>query len=122
MSVTAASAAGDMVIDVEHWTGSAAGFTIGGSQTQQWKQSNATLLGASTTAAGAASVTMSSTVTSSAAWEIGAVSINAAPVATSVVFAQQPSNVTAGVADQPVDHCGCGGPVRRTSSPRTAPT
>jgi plastocyanin len=101
MSIAASSAAGDTVIDVEHWTGSASGYAIGSGQTSQWKLTNATLLGASTTAAGAVSATMGSTVTSSAQWEIGAVSIEAAAVASQVVYHQQPSSVTAGVADSP---------------------
>jgi len=102
MSVTAASAAGDTVIDVEHWTGSAPGYTLGNGQTYQWAFSNSTLLGASTTAAGAPSVTMSSTVSTSAEWDMGAVSIHAATtVASQVAYSVQPSNATAGVADSP---------------------
>ncbi len=86
-SVNVTSAPGELVIDAENWDGSAAGYTLGVGQSLVWSQTNTSNTGTSTTEAGAASVTMSSTVTSSAQWEIGAVSIkpvaNSAPTITS---------------------------------------
>ncbi len=101
MSVAVSSFTGDMVIDSELWNGNPSGYTIGGGQTQQWTQTNTSLRGVSTTATGAASVTMSSSVSTSSNWEIGAVSVHGLPVATKLAYVQQPSNVTAGVANSP---------------------
>ncbi|MBI9087201.1 MAG: DUF2341 domain-containing protein, partial [Desulfobacterales bacterium] len=76
-SVVVSSATNDLVIDAENWDNSPAGYTVGAGQTQQWTQTSVAQRGVSTTEAGAASVTMSSTVSSSAQWEVGAVSIRA---------------------------------------------
>ncbi|MFO0941658.1 MAG: LamG-like jellyroll fold domain-containing protein, partial [Pirellulales bacterium] len=78
-SVNVTSATGDLVIDVTNWETNPSGYTIGAGQTQSWTVTNATSRAVSTTEAGAASVTMSSTVSASNQWEIGAVSIQAAP-------------------------------------------
>ena len=84
MSVVASSAAGDLVIDSERWDNNPSGYTVGSGQTQQWTQTQFSGRGVATTEAGAASVTMSSSVSSFQQWEIGAVSIraysNSAPV------------------------------------------
>jgi hypothetical protein len=103
MSTSVLSGTGDEVLDVEQWTGTGAGYTIGGGQTSQWSLSNSTLLGVSTTATGASTVTMGSTVTSSAEWTIGAVSVQTATVgaAAQLAFVQEPSNGTAGVNISP---------------------
>jgi hypothetical protein len=77
-SVTATSMNGNLVIDVTNWDNNPVGFTIGSGQTQEWTQTSAVERGVSTTKAGATSVTMSSTVSASNQWEIGAVSIKAA--------------------------------------------
>ncbi|MEQ1592678.1 MAG: tandem-95 repeat protein [Thiobacillaceae bacterium] len=78
-SVNVVSTPGDQVLDVQYWKGTTT-TTDGAGQTAQWAQGAiSTLLGGSTIKAGAAMVTMSGTNASSAQWEIGAVSIMAAP-------------------------------------------
>ncbi len=77
-SVIVTSATGELVLDITNWTANPAGYTTGAGQTAVWNLTNATHRGVSTTEAGAATVTMSSTVSSSQQWEIGAVSIRAA--------------------------------------------
>lgn len=75
--VTAASAAGDQVIDAHYWLGAPTGGAPGTGQTISWWQSIGSMVGGSTVKAGAASVDMSGVSTSSTQWEIGAVSIKA---------------------------------------------
>lgn len=86
-SVTVTSATGDLVIDAQYWQGIPTGGAVGASQTLLWELQNANLTGGSTSETGATSVVMSGSFTSSAQWEIGAVSIkaatNIAPVITS---------------------------------------
>ncbi|WP_445372870.1 putative Ig domain-containing protein [Methylomonas sp. HW2-6] len=77
-SVTAASATGDLVIDAQYWQGIPSGGAVGSGQTLLWQRQNAVLTGGSTSEAGAASVVMSGSFSSSAQWEIAAVSIKAA--------------------------------------------
>jgi len=73
-SVTAASAAGELVIDAQYWKNTTANI-VGAGQTSQWSASNVTMLGGSTSEPGAASVIMTGTCGASSQWEIGAVSI-----------------------------------------------
>ncbi|HQQ32628.1 MAG TPA: DUF4347 domain-containing protein, partial [Methylophilus sp.] len=77
-SVTVASAVGDLVIDSQYWQGTAGTGTPGAGQTVIWYQTQAAMIGGSSTEAGAASVVMSGTFTNSSQWEMGAVSIKAA--------------------------------------------
>ncbi|HMP70456.1 MAG TPA: DUF4347 domain-containing protein, partial [Pirellulaceae bacterium] len=91
-SVNVSSATGNLVLDVTNWNGNPAGYSIGAGQTATWNLTNATHRGVSTTEAGAATVTMSSTVSSSAQYEIGAISINA--TSNSVVVANNDSYIT----------------------------
>ncbi|WP_186289687.1 cadherin-like domain-containing protein [Methylomonas koyamae] len=77
-SVTVASASGDLVIDSQYWQGIPSGGAVGSGQTLLWQRQNAVLTGGSTSEAGAASVVMSGSFSSSAQWEIAAVSIKAA--------------------------------------------
>ncbi len=77
-SVTVSSVAGDLVIDAQYWKDTSANL-VGAGQISQWSASNATMLGGSTTETGAATVTMTGTSGASSQWEIGAVSIKAAP-------------------------------------------
>jgi hypothetical protein len=77
-SVDVSSATGDLVIDVQNWANNPAGYAVGTGQSPQWTETTVAQRGTSTTEAGAASVTMSSTVSASSQWEIGAVSIQAA--------------------------------------------
>ncbi|MFI3186795.1 MAG: DUF4347 domain-containing protein [Methylococcaceae bacterium] len=85
-SVTVASATGDVVMDVQYWVNTGANI-VGAGQTSQWSRTTTdnSMLGGSTTEAGAASVTMSSAVNTSSQWEIGAVSIKAAAANSSPV-------------------------------------
>ncbi|MBS1213614.1 MAG: hypothetical protein H6R26_2231, partial [Proteobacteria bacterium] len=83
-SVTVTSAAGDLVIDAQYWRNTSANM-VGAGQTLQWSASNATMLGGSTSEAGATSVTMTGTCGASSQWEIGAVSIRASPVSTTTL-------------------------------------
>jgi uncharacterized repeat protein (TIGR01451 family) len=76
-SVTAVSAVGDEVLDVQYWKGAPTGGAPGAGQTINWWQSSGVMIGGSTVIAGAASVSMTGTFTSSTQWEIGAVSIKA---------------------------------------------
>ncbi len=78
-SVVVQSGTGEVVIDITNWDNNPGGYTIGAGQTAVWNLTNSTHRGVSTTEAGAATVTMSSTVSTSQQWEIGAVSIKAAP-------------------------------------------
>ncbi|MCA9061772.1 MAG: DUF4347 domain-containing protein, partial [Planctomycetaceae bacterium] len=75
-SVNVSSATGDLVIDVQYWQGITTS-TDGGGQSDNWRNSNATMLGVSTQEAGASTVTMSGTSASSTQWNIGAISIHA---------------------------------------------
>ncbi|TXH81226.1 DUF4347 domain-containing protein, partial [Thauera aminoaromatica] len=75
-SVTVAdSVAGDLVIDVQSWAGQPTGGSVGPGQTLNWSQANTSITGTSTREAGAPSVVMSGSFTSSAQWVIGAVAI-----------------------------------------------
>jgi hypothetical protein len=94
-SIVVTSTTNDVVIDVVNWAANPAGYTAGAGQTQQWTQTNATQQGVSTTKAGASSVTMSSTVSKSAQWEAGAVSIRAAPNNAPVLDASKSPALTA---------------------------
>jgi hypothetical protein len=82
-SVSVSSAAGDVVIDIMGCVDTPT-VTIGASQTLQWTAaspgtpSTDQATGAQSVEGGAASVTMSHTLSSSQAWAIGAVSINPA--------------------------------------------
>uniref|UniRef100_UPI00262434A2 DUF4347 domain-containing protein n=1 Tax=Zoogloea sp. TaxID=49181 RepID=UPI00262434A2 len=78
VSVTVASAPGDLVIDAQSWQGLPSGGAPGPGQTITWSQQNASITGGSTSEAGAASVEMSSSFGSSTNWVIGAVSLKAA--------------------------------------------
>jgi len=79
-SVTVASAAGDQVIDVQYWEGSPSGGAPGPGQALSWWQIGSAMIGGGTVEAGAASVVMSGSFSTSTQWEIGAVSMRAAPV------------------------------------------
>ena len=75
-SVTVAdSATGDLVIDVQAWQGQPTGGTVGPGQSLNWSSVNTFITGGSTQEAGAPSVVMSASFTSSAQWVIGAVAI-----------------------------------------------
>ncbi len=81
VSVTVASAAGNLVLDTVAIRGDGSAVAPGASQTQRWlsqtEANNSGVWGGGSTAAGAASVTMSWTVTSGNRLVIGAVSVNA---------------------------------------------
>ena len=82
-SIAATSAVNDLELDVTYWNSDPSGYSAGGSQTQQWEQSDSNLLGVSTTAAGAASVTMSSTVSTSENYQQAAVALQPAALTAS---------------------------------------
>ena len=74
-SVAIASNAGDLVVDAQIWNNNPT-LTTGGSQTQLWQAAAGTSMrGVSTSEAGATSVTMSETSSSSQNWVIAAVSL-----------------------------------------------
>ncbi|MBS0507801.1 MAG: DUF4347 domain-containing protein, partial [Proteobacteria bacterium] len=78
--VTMASNSGDLILATQHWR-DAPTITNGGGQSDVWERANpspSTLLGHTTTAAGAASVTMVGNASASKDWVIGAISIKAA--------------------------------------------
>jgi hypothetical protein len=94
-SVVVTSAANDVVIDSENWNGYTLGYSAGSGQSVQWSQSESAQLGASTTAAGASSVTMSSSIFGIAQWATAAVSVQAAtPPTVATPAAASPSPVT----------------------------
>ena len=76
-SVNVSSTTGSLVLDITNWDNNPSGYTTGSGQSDVWNLTNTGHRGISTTEAGAATVTMSSTVSASNQWEIGAVSINA---------------------------------------------
>jgi hypothetical protein len=79
-SVTVTSATGDLVTDVVMWNTTTV-LTVGGAQTQRWNRTTSGIVGAGSTAPGAASVTMSWThAAATDSWAIGAVSIHQAPL------------------------------------------
>ena len=63
-SVAVTSAVGDLVIDAEYWRSDAGTYGVGTGQTLAWSALNVTNRGYSSTEAGAASVTMTSTASS----------------------------------------------------------
>ncbi len=77
-SVDVSSATGGLVLDITNWDNNPSGYSTGTGQSDIWNLTNSAHRAVSTTEAGAATVTMSSTVSASNQWEIGAVSINAA--------------------------------------------
>lgn len=77
-AVTAASAVGDQVIDVQYWKGNPSGGAPGAGQSLTWWKIGASMIGGSTVEAGAPSVVMSGSFGASTQWEIGAVSLHAA--------------------------------------------
>ncbi len=79
-SVTVTSASGDQVIDVQYWDGNPSGGAPGAGQTLRWWQIGGAMIGGGTVEAGAPSVVMSGDFFTSTQWEIGAVSMRAAPV------------------------------------------
>ncbi|WP_419194997.1 cadherin domain-containing protein, partial [Novipirellula herctigrandis] len=76
--LSVSSASDELVIDVTNWDNHPVGYMTGGGQSQVWTETNVFHRGVSTTEAGAASVTMSSSVSTPTQWESGAVSIKAA--------------------------------------------
>ncbi len=78
-SVTVTSQTNDVVLDITNWDNNPSGYTIGAGQSSVWSLTNTAHRGIATTEAGAASVTMSSTVSASNQWEMGAISIRALP-------------------------------------------
>ncbi len=78
-TLNVSSAAGRLVLDITNWDNNPTGYTIGAGQTSQWSLTNGAHRGVTTTEAGASTVTMSSTVSASNQWEMGAISINNAP-------------------------------------------
>ncbi|MFO0923547.1 MAG: DUF4347 domain-containing protein [Pirellulales bacterium] len=74
-SVTVTSQTNDVVLDITNWDNNPSGYTIGAGQSSVWSLTNTAHRGIATTEAGAASVTMSSTVSASNQWEMGAISI-----------------------------------------------
>ena len=79
-SVTAASATNDIVYSVVAFNNGST-LTHGTDQTERWDQTiNSSITGGGSTKAGATSVTMTATSTSSAPWTIGAVALKPANV------------------------------------------
>ncbi len=78
-TVNVSSATGKLVLDITNWDNNPTGYTIGANQSSVWSLTNTDHRGVTTTENGAATVTMSSTVSASNQWEMGAVSINASP-------------------------------------------
>lgn len=82
-SVTIVSAVGEVVADVMSANGDSGAVAVGANQTQQWNQntgtSDANEFGAQSTEAGAASVTMSWSLTNANKWAILAVPIKPSP-------------------------------------------
>jgi len=77
-SIVVTSATNDVVLDVENWESNSVSYTPGVGEVQQWTQTDPVQRGLSVTAAGAPSVTLTTSVPSSTQWEVGAVSIHAA--------------------------------------------
>ncbi len=98
-TVNVSSATGDLVLDVTNWTGTAGGYAVGADQTVAWSANSSLNGGRSSTEAGAATVTMSSTVSTGVNWEMAGVSINAAnePPVNTVPGAQSTNEDTARV-------------------------
>ncbi len=93
--VNVSSQTNDLVIGVTNWNGTPSDSTNGASQTTIWALTDTAHQSITATEAGAATVTMSSTVSTSAQWELGAVSIHAATLANSpdvVLLQSQPSS------------------------------
>ena len=77
-SINVSSATGNLVLDVTNWDGAAGGYAVGAGQSVVSSTASSLNTGKTSTEAGAAAVTMSSTVSSSAQWEMAGVSIQAA--------------------------------------------
>ncbi len=87
-TLNVSSATGKLVLDITNWDNNPTGYTIGANQSSAWSLTNTAHRGVATTEAGAATVTMSSTVSASKQWEMGAISINASPLANVVPGSQ----------------------------------
>ncbi len=89
-SVNVTSAAGEIVVDTV--VGAGGTLTVDPSQTQRWNLTS-TVRGGGSTEAGAATVTMSWTLSASNSWSIGGVSVKPPPT-TSIGDGTNPANVT----------------------------
>lgn len=88
-TVDVTSATGEIVVDTVCSSGLAVTLTAGAGQTQRWNSGIiATAIGAGSTEAGAATVTMSWTLNTVANWVIGAVSVKPVSAAGGVTYPQ----------------------------------
>lgn len=87
-TVDASSATGEMVVDSLYFLGAGTAPAVGAGQTENGNLDQGTWFNASSREAGAATVTMSWTLTSSTRWSIAGVSIRAAAAGGDVLSAQ----------------------------------